>query len=75
MTQPFHELDSVVLVNDLPEAGLCAGDLGAVVHVHAADAFEVELVTATGRTLALRTLSPDDVRIASDDDVLAARPL
>jgi hypothetical protein len=75
MTQPFRELDSVILVHDLPEAGLCAGDLGAVVHVHAPNAFEVEFVAASGRMVALRTLSPEDVRIASDDDVLAARPV
>lgn len=75
MTQPFRELDSVVLVRDLPEAGLCAGDLGAIVHVHAPDAFEVEFVAASGRMVALRTLSPDDVRSANDDDVLAARPV
>ncbi|HEX9936677.1 MAG TPA: DUF4926 domain-containing protein [Longimicrobium sp.] len=74
MTQPFRELDSVVLVRDLPEAGLCAGDLGAVVHVHAPDAFDVEFVAASGRMVALRTLSPEDVRSANDDDVLAARP-
>ena len=29
MTPPFRELDTVVLVRDLPEAGLKAGDLGA----------------------------------------------
>ena len=75
MTQPFRELDSVVLVHDLPEAGLCAGDLGAVVHVHAQDAIEVEFVAASGRMVALRTLSAGDIRIASDDDVLAARPV
>ena len=69
MTQPFRELDSVVLVRDLPEAGLCAGDLGAIVHVHAPDAFEVEFVAASGRMVALRTLSPEDVRSANDDDV------
>ena len=69
MTQPFRELDSVVLVRDLPEAGLCAGDLGAIVHVHAPDAFEVEFVAASGRMVALRTLSPVDVRSANDDDV------
>ena len=73
MKQPFRELDSVVLVHDLPEAGLCAGDLGAVVHVQAPDAFEVEFVAASGRMVALRTLSAGDIRIASDDDVLASR--
>jgi len=75
MSQPFHELDSVVLVRDLPDAGLRVGDLGAVVHVHAPDAFEVEFVAASGKTVAVRTLSTQDVRIARDDDVLATRPV
>jgi Domain of unknown function (DUF4926) len=73
MNQSIHELDTVVLMRDLPDAGLCAGDVGAVVHMHAPDAFEVEFIAASGKTFALRTLSPEDVRIASDNDVLATR--
>jgi hypothetical protein len=52
-TLHFHELDTVVLLRDVPEAGLRAGDLGAVVHVYDAEALEVEFVTASGRTQAL----------------------
>jgi hypothetical protein len=69
MNQPFHELDSVVLTRDLPDAGLRVGDLGVIVHVHAPDAFEVEFFAASGETIAVRTVSADDVRIAKDDDV------
>jgi hypothetical protein len=71
---PIRELDTVVLVRDLPEAGLRAGDLGAVVHAYAPDAFEVEFVTASGRTQALETLTAGDVRPVRDDDLLAVRP-
>lgn len=75
---PYRELDTVVLVRDLPDAGLRAGDLGAVVLVHgpaaAPEALEVEFVTASGRTQALRTLGPGDVRPVRDDDLLAVRP-
>lgn len=75
---PFRELDTVVLARDLPEAGLRAGDLGAVVLVYgppeAPEGLEVEFVTASGRTQALRTLEPDDVRAVRDDDLLAVRP-
>ena len=74
MTPPFRELDTVVLLHDMPEAGLRAGDLGAVVHVHAPDTVEVEFVTASGRTVALRTLPARDVRAVRDDDLLAVRP-
>lgn len=75
---PFRELDTVVLARDLPEAGLRAGDLGAVVLVYgppdAPEGLEVEFVTASGRTQALRTLGPGDVRPVRDDDLLAVRP-
>lgn len=74
MTTPFRELDTVVLARDVPEAGLRAGDLGAIVQVYASDAFEVEFVTAAGRTQALTTLRPEDLRPVRDDDLLAVRP-
>jgi hypothetical protein len=70
----YAELDTVVLLNDRPEVGLRAGDLGAVVHVYAPDAVEVEFVTAAGRTLTIQTLASDDVRPVRDDDLLTVRP-
>ena len=73
MTAPFRELETVVLLSDLPESGLCKGDLGAVVQVYGAEAVEVEFVTASGRTQALLTLSVSDVRAVRDDDVMAVR--
>lgn len=73
MTAPFRELDTVVLIRDLPEAGLRTGDLGAVVHVYGDEALEVEFVTASGRTQALLTLPTTDVRPVRDDDLLAVR--
>lgn len=73
MTGPFHELDTVVLVRELPDAGLRTGDLGAVVQVYGSDAIEVEFVTASGRTQALLTLPVSDVRPVRDDDLLAVR--
>ena len=68
-------LDVVVLTRDLPAYGLQRGDLGAVVDLRAADAFVVEFVAASGRTQALITLSPADVRAVADDDVVAVRRL
>ena len=72
MTQRFSELDMVVLVRDLSDAGLCAGDVGTVVHVYTPDVVEVEFVAASGSTSS-RTLAGQDIRIASDEEVLAAR--
>ncbi len=79
MTPPIRELDTVVLLRDVPEAGLRARDLGAVVQVYAPPpgapgALEVEFVTASGRTQALVTLGVRDVRPVRDDDLLAVRP-
>jgi len=74
MTTAFRELDTVVLVRDLPEAGLRSGDLGAVVQVYGNEAVEVEFVTAAGRTQALLTVNVGDVRPVRDDDLLSVRP-
>ena len=73
MTEPIRELDTIVLLRDLPEAGLRVGDLGAVVMVYGLEALEVEFVTASGRTQALVTLPVSDVRPVRDDDLLAVR--
>lgn len=74
MTTAFHELDTVVLIRDLPASGLRSGDLGAVVHTYGTEAVEVEFVTASGRTQAVLTLNVEDVRPVRDDDLLAVRP-
>lgn len=72
MTQ-LRELDVVVLKRDMPDVGLCVGDVGAVVQLYSADAFEVEFITATGHTQALLTLRATDVRAAQADEMLAVR--
>ena len=72
----IKELDSVVLKHDLPDADLKAGDLGAVVQLYeGADAYEVEFVRADGRTVAVVTLTPADVRPMLDDEILHVRRL
>ena len=67
-------LDAVVLNEDLPAHGLRQGDLGTVVEIYAPDAFEVEFVTASGRTQALVTLPSSVVRDVEDDDLVAILP-
>ena len=71
----YKLLDTVVLTRDIPEAGLRSGDLGAIVELLAPDAMEVEFVAASGRTQALLTLHPEDVRDVGDRDVIAVRTL
>jgi hypothetical protein len=66
-------LDVVVLTRDIPAHGLRVGDLGAVVEVCAPDAIAVEFVAASGRTQALLTLLPTDVREVAEDDLPSVR--
>ena len=69
----YKLLDTVVLARDLPQHGLRAGDLGAVVEVYEPDGLEVEFVTASGRTQALITLNVNDVRPVQENDLVAVR--
>jgi Domain of unknown function (DUF4926) len=73
MSESFNELDTVVLLHDIPEAGLREGDVGAVVQVYSPQSLEVEFVTASGRTQALLTLNAQEIRAVRDDDLLAVR--
>jgi hypothetical protein len=69
----YKLLDTVVLDRDLPEHGLRAGDLGAVVEVYEPDGLEVEFVTVSGKTQALVTLNVRDVRSVQDGDLVTVR--
>lgn len=68
-------LDVVVLTHDIPAEGLRRGDLGAVVEVHGSEAFIVEFAAASGRTQALVTLGPHDVRAVGDNDLVTVREI
>ena len=69
----YSVLDTVVLNRDLPEHRLKRGDLGAIVEVYDGEAYEIEFVTASGRTGALLTLKLEDVRKAADADLAIVR--
>jgi hypothetical protein len=73
----YELLETVVLDCDVPvpEHGLRAGDLGAVVHVYEPDGIEVEFVTVAGRTQALLTLREKDIRHVEAADLVAVRRL
>ena len=72
----IQELDTIVLAHDKPEEGLERGDVGAVVHIYAGGkAFEVEFVTASGRTVAVVTLEPADIRPMASTEILHVREL
>ncbi len=71
----MKELDTVVLRRELPEAGLEAGDVGAIVHCHADDSYEVEFVSGEGGTVAVVTLSGADLRPIEAREILHVRSL
>jgi len=69
----FERLECVVLVRDIPEHGLRAGDVGVVVEIYPEGGLEVEFVTGSGVTQALLTLSEGDVRSIDSHDLLTTR--
>ncbi len=72
----IHELDIVVLAEDLPEHGLLEGDVGTVVMVHKeGTGYEVEFVTFDGETVTVISLSPSQIRIIGTDEMPHVRKL
>ena len=72
----ISELETVVLSHDVPEHALKQGDVGAVVHCYPArGAFEVEFVTAEGKTVAVLTLTDEDIRPIGSGEILHVREL
>ena len=71
----FAALDTVVLTRDLPEYGLKADDVGAVVETYPPDGLDVEFATVSGRTVVFVALKSGDVRLISDSDLVAVRSL
>lgn len=66
----IEEHSSVVLTEPLPAAGLEAGDVGVVVHVHRnGEAFEVEFMTLDGNTMTVETLTAKQIRAARNRDI------
>ena len=71
----FSELESVVLMEDLPDHGLAKGDIGTIVLVHGEEGYEVEFVTLTGETVGVVSLRPDQLPQAERHEISHARPL
>jgi len=53
---PIQLLDTVALLVDVPEFGLSAGEVGAVVELLSEEAFEVEFCDESGHTYGLHPL-------------------
>ena len=72
----IKEHERVVLTRGISEKGLQAGDVGTVVHVHAAGrALEVEFLTLNGDFIAVATVTPSQVRPTKKGEIAHARLL
>src|SRR5258706_959696 len=70
------ELEAVVLTCDLPEHGLARGDIGTVVLVHnGGKGYEIEFTPLDGETIAVATLSADQVRPSKPREIAHVRRL
>lgn len=70
----FEELDTVVLTHDIKEYRLKMGDLGTIVHLYNdKKVMEIEFVAASGKTIALLTLTPKDIRPMEKNEILHVR--
>ena len=65
----LQELDAIVLIRDLPEFRLRAGDLGGIVATEDDGRFIIEVPDSAGGTYALLTIETSDLRRATDDEI------
>jgi len=71
----IRELDTVVLTTDLPAHGLKRGDVGTIVLLHDGGGYEVEFMTLDGETVAVVSLTADQVRPIGRREIAHARAL
>ena len=74
--QLYHD---VILTIDLPDDGLCAGDVGTLIDRHNVPGkeigYSVEFFDMTGRTVAVVTVPAHQLRLPTSADRPAARTL
>jgi Domain of unknown function (DUF4926) len=75
----FELYQDVILTADLPQHGLCAGDVGTLVERHVVpgreEGYSIEFFDMTGRTVAIVVVPESQIRIPSPADRPAARTL
>ncbi len=69
---PVKLLDVVALLDDKPEEGLVAGQVGTVVEVLAPGVFEVEFLDSSGRTAGLAELRREELLALKHEPAVAA---
>ena len=75
----FELYQDVILTTDVPEHGLCAGDVGTLVERHIVpdkeEGFSVEFFDMTGRTVVVLTLPCSHLRAPTAADRPSTRTL
>ncbi len=75
----FEMYQDLILTTDLPENGLCAGDVGTLVERHTVPGkevgYSVEFFDMTGRTVAVVTLPASLLRAPTSADRPSTRKL
>jgi uncharacterized protein DUF4926 len=69
----IKELDTVVLTEDIPEHALKSGDIGTVVLLHGQAGYEVEFMTLDGETIAVVSLTANQIRPVGRREIAQAR--
>jgi len=73
----FPLYSDIILLRDLPEEGLCAGDIGIIVEQHNVIGLEtgysVEFFDMFGNTVAIVTLPVSSLRLPNNADRPAVR--
>ena len=72
----IEELDLIVLTKNIDKYNLKLGDVGTVVHCYSDNkSYEVEFVTAEGKTIAVLTLANSDIRSFDHSQILHSREI
>ncbi len=67
----IQENDLVALLTDLPAISLIRGDVGTVAHVYKSGLrYEIEFVNAKGGTIAVETLTTDQIRKVDESRII-----
>ncbi|MCB2262673.1 MAG: DUF4926 domain-containing protein [Candidatus Thiosymbion ectosymbiont of Robbea hypermnestra] len=70
----MKETDLIVLTHDIAEHSLKTGDVGTIIHCYDDKVgFEIEFVTAEGKTIVVLTLTTKDIRAFDNMEILHAR--
>ncbi|MFQ5447272.1 MAG: DUF4926 domain-containing protein [Saprospiraceae bacterium] len=76
MKNNIKEFERVILTENIEAADLSAGDIGTVVHVYQdGKAYEVEFATLLGETIAVCTLSPQQIRAIRKKEIAHVRAI